>query len=80
MSMAKHLIAPHGGELVNLLADSAQAEQLKAEARQCVSWDMTPRQICDLELMVSGGFSPLKGFLNKADYESVCRKMRLTDG
>ena len=40
----------------------------------------TPRQICDLELLLSGGFSPLQGFMNRADYESVCHNMRLTSG
>jgi len=44
------------------------------------SWDLTDRQICDLELILNGGFSPLVGFLNRADYEAVCRDMRLSDG
>jgi sulfate adenylyltransferase len=39
-----------------------------------------PRQICDLELLLSGGFSPLGGFMSKAEYESVCHNMRLTTG
>jgi len=75
-----HLIEPHGGTLVNLLVDATQAEQLKDQSRDWASWDLTPRQLCDLELLVNGGFSPLKGFLNRADYESVCDKMRLADG
>ncbi|MCZ6725976.1 MAG: bifunctional sulfate adenylyltransferase/adenylylsulfate kinase [Acidobacteria bacterium] len=44
------------------------------------SWDLTPRQLCDLELLLCGAFSPLAGFMNRADYESVCDDMRLADG
>ncbi|MGB1696208.1 MAG: bifunctional sulfate adenylyltransferase/adenylylsulfate kinase, partial [Paracoccaceae bacterium] len=45
-----------------------------------ISWDLTPRQICDLELLTNGGFNPLKGFLSEADYNSVVETMRLEDG
>ena len=78
--MAVHLIEPHGGKLVDLFVDEDRARELKDESRNWPSWDLTGRQICDLELMAGGGFSPLKGFLTKADYESVCRQMRLADG
>jgi sulfate adenylyltransferase len=56
------------------------AQKLKLEAADLPSWDLTPRQICDLELLMNGGFNPLKGFLNKADYDSVVDDMRLADG
>ena len=74
------LNAPHGGTLVNLLVDAARAAEIQAASSTWPSWDLTPRQICDLELLANGGFSPLTGFMNRADYESVCAKMRLTDG
>ena len=44
------------------------------------SWAMSPRQICDIELILNGGFAPLESFLSKADYESVLKDMRLSSG
>jgi len=74
------LISPHGDTLVNLVVNQVRAEEFKRQSRDWPSWDLTPRQICDLELLANGGFSPLQGFLCRDDYESVCEKMRLTDG
>ena len=75
-----HLIAPHGGELVQLQVPAARAAELKAQSKDWPSWDLTARQLCDLELLMSGGFSPLRGFMNRADYEGVCKDMRLANG
>jgi sulfate adenylyltransferase len=72
-----HLIEPHGGTLVDLLATPERTAELKAASRDWPSWDLTPRQFCDLELLLSGGFSPLTGFMTKADHDSVCATMRL---
>jgi len=58
--------------------DSAQT--MKIEAANLVSHDLTQRQICDLELLMNGGFNPLKGFLSEDDYDSVVNTMRLKDG
>ena len=58
--------------------DSAQ--KLKVEAAELTSHDLSPRQICDLELLMNGGFNPLKGFLSEEDYTSVVDTMRLADG
>src|SRR5438445_2065842 len=75
-----HLIAPHGGELVNLIVEDERAAELKAQSRDFPSWDWTTRHIRDLELLMNGAFSPLRGFMTKADYEGVCHNMRLTSG
>jgi sulfate adenylyltransferase len=74
------LNAPHGGTLVNLIVDPARAAELQKASKDWPSWDLSPRQLCDLELLLNGAFSPLAGFMGKADYESVCSRMRLADG
>jgi len=78
--MSEHLNAPHGGEIVDLILPEDQQQKAQEESVDWPSWDLTPRQMCDLELMLCGAFSPLKGFMNKADYEAVCDGMRLADG
>jgi sulfate adenylyltransferase len=75
-----HLIPAHGGELLSLIVDSEEATKLKSDSREWPSWDLTPRQMCDLELLLSGGFSPLRGFMTRADYEGVCHNLRLSSG
>jgi sulfate adenylyltransferase len=62
------------------MAVGERVTQLRAESVAWPSWDLTPRQICDVELLMNGGFSPLRGFMNRADHESVLRDMRLADG
>jgi sulfate adenylyltransferase len=62
------------------MVDDAAAKRLKTASRDFPSWDLTPRQICDLELLLVGGFSPLTGFMDRQDYDSVCSDMRLADG
>jgi sulfate adenylyltransferase len=66
--------------ITELYVSYDSAQKLKHEAGNLVSWDLTPRQICDLELLMNGGFNPLKGFLGEADYDSVVDTMRLADG
>jgi sulfate adenylyltransferase len=75
-----HLIPPHGGELIQLIAQPERIAELKAHSKEWPSWDLTARQLCDLELLVTGGFSPLRGFMTRADYEGVCHNMRLANG
>ncbi|MCZ6500248.1 MAG: bifunctional sulfate adenylyltransferase/adenylylsulfate kinase [Gammaproteobacteria bacterium] len=75
-----NLIAPHGGELKNLYLPEGQRESAQEKAHELKSWDLSARQLCDIELLLCGAFSPLEGFLNRADYDSVLKKMRLADG
>ena len=74
------LIEPHGGKLRYLVVDSDASAVLKQKAKALPSWTLNDRQICDLEMILNGGFSPLTGFLNEADYNSVLENMRLQDG
>ena len=74
MSISNHTPIPE------LFVSPDQAEHLKDEAGAMPSWDLTARQACDLELLMNGGFFPLKGFNSQADYEGVVDKMRLADG
>jgi len=71
---------PHGGELKELYLQEHQADEEKIRAAEYPSWDLSQRQLCDLDLLLNGAFSPLEGFLGKADYEKVCADMRLESG
>ncbi|MFO7853757.1 MAG: bifunctional sulfate adenylyltransferase/adenylylsulfate kinase [Paracoccaceae bacterium] len=72
--------APNTTPIPELYVSADSAAKLKREAGDLPSWDLTARQICDLELLMNGGFNPLKGFLSEADYERVLDEMRLADG
>ena len=71
---------PHGGLLRELYLGEATAEKEKVKALDFKSWDLTDRQLCDIELILNGAFSPLEGFLNRDDYQSVLGEMRLQSG
>ena len=71
---------PHGGELKELYLAEHKADEEKLRASDYPSWDLSPRQLCDLDLLLNGAFSPLEGFLEQADYEKVCDEMRLESG
>ena len=71
---------PHGGVLKELYLPEHKADEEKLRASEYASWDLAPRQLCDLDLLLNGAFSPLEGFLGEADYEKVCDEMRLESG
>jgi sulfate adenylyltransferase len=70
------LIKPHGGTLVNRIVDAASAGKLAQEASKLTKVTQSPREQCDLEMIAIGAFSPLTGFMGRADFESVCKSMR----
>jgi len=71
---------PYGGKLVDLVVSGAEREALLAEANRFPSLQISDRNLCDLELLAVGGFSPLDRFMSKADYQRVLTEMRLADG
>src|SRR6516162_9097658 len=70
----------HGGALKDLYLNKAAAAEEKLAARDYKSWDLTERQLCDLELLLNGAFSPLEGFLTRREYDRVVDEMRLLSG
>lgn len=74
------VITAHGGRLARLIVDEARAERLKTESLDLPSVTLSQRQLCDLELLMNGGFSPLAGFMDRATYDSVVEDMRLPGG
>ncbi|KAL4433897.1 hypothetical protein ABPG75_000338 [Micractinium tetrahymenae] len=72
------LIAPHGDKLVNLMLPEGQKEAAIASCTKTI--ELSDRNACDVELLCVGGFSPLEGFMNEADYKSVVEGHRLTNG
>lgn len=74
------LIEPYGGNLVDLLVGDEERALLLAEATRYPSIQITDRNLNDLELLATGGFSPLNRFMGEADYRRVLTEMRLNDG
>jgi sulfate adenylyltransferase len=73
------MIEPHGGKLNHLIVDADRAGLLKDIALNLPDIILNERQLCDFELLATGAFSPLKGFMKRADYESVLDRMKLQD-
>ena len=63
-----------------LLAAPPRAAELRAESVRLRSWDLTADQLGDLELLLQGAYAPLRGYLRRADCDSVCERMRLAGG
>ena len=72
------VIAPYGGTLVDLMVPSAEQAALKASATKTL--ECSDRNACDVELLVVGGFSPLRGFMHQEDYEAVVSGHRTSAG
>ena len=77
---ASPLIEPYGGELVNLLVAEDERDNIMSRATLLPRIQLTQRNLCDLELLATGGFSPLTKFMGREDYLSVLQSMRLADG
>jgi sulfate adenylyltransferase len=78
--MTQTLIQPYGGQLVNLLVPDEARTELKAYASTLPSLQLSERAMCDLELLATGGFSPLDRFMGRADHRRVLDEMRLANG
>ncbi|MBI5329758.1 MAG: bifunctional sulfate adenylyltransferase/adenylylsulfate kinase [Betaproteobacteria bacterium] len=74
------LTPPYGGDLPELINDAYRAEAIRAEARTWPSIDLDWRQLCELELLLTGALAPLTGYLSQADYERVLAEMSLANG
>ncbi len=74
------IVKPYGGILRELLVDEAEGARLRAESADFPSISLSHRQLCDLELLLNGAFSPLDGFMDQSCYESVLDWVRLSDG
>ena len=78
--MANQLIAPHGGELIINMASEAEKAELRERAKSLPEVQVGSRQLADLEMLANGAYSPLGGFMAKADYASVVDTMHLANG
>ncbi len=78
--MTHTLIPPYGDRLIDLMVPPELREERKAYASQLPSVRLSERSVCDLELLASGGFSPLDRFMDQANYQRVLGEMRLSSG
>lgn len=78
--LSNSLISPYGGTLVNLIASEEEKMKLLRDAESFVSIQLSPRSLCDIELLATGAFSPLDRFMGKHDYQSVLTDMKLSNG
>ncbi len=75
-----NLIKPCDGRLIEFIVDSDKAEFLKKQSLCFPSYTVSRRQVCDLELLINGGFSPLTGFMTEEIYDCVVADRSLPDG
>jgi sulfate adenylyltransferase len=77
---SNNLISPYGGRLIDLIRTGEELTEFTAKANQYPSLQISARSACDLELLATGGFSPLDRFMSEKDYRRVLKEMRLADG
>ena len=77
---ASTLISPYGGRLVDLMVPEDQLAAARDYASTLPSLQISPRAVCDLEMLAAGAFSPLDRFMGEADFRRVVAEMRLADG
>jgi sulfate adenylyltransferase len=75
-----NIISPLGSRLVESIATEEHAAEIRELSRDWPSVDLDPPQLCDLEMLLNGGFSPLDGFMGSSDHEAVCSGMHLAGG
>jgi len=80
MTKAASSIPPYGGQLVQLMVNGDARRELIVEANRLPALQISDRALCDLELLATGGFSPLDRFMGRADYARVLHEMRLSNG
>ena len=73
-------IAPHGGTLINRRLRGEMAEAIREKAQSLLTIELSPMNLSDLEMIATGAYSPLTGFMGRADYEGVVNDMRLASG
>jgi sulfate adenylyltransferase len=74
------LIPPYGGRLVDLMVPQGELAEAREYASTLPSLQISPRAVCDLEMLASGAFSPVDRFMGEADFRRVLAEMRLADG
>ncbi|MFT5113396.1 MAG: sulfate adenylyltransferase [Parasphingorhabdus sp.] len=75
-----NLVEPHGGILISRVVEESQVEELKEASLDLNSWTLNRRQLCDLECILNGAFSPLTGYMTRRDYDAVVKNCRLSSG
>ena len=78
--MQNGLIAPHGGELVLNMADEQEQAELRERSQSLPRVEVGSRQLADLEMLAIGAYSPLRGFMTRADYLGSVDAMHLSNG
>lgn len=80
MSTSIEGIAPHGGQLINRIATPAERQEFLEQGDRLPRITLDERATSDLVMIAIGGFSPLKGFMEQEDYDSVVETMHLSNG